>query len=291
MSIRENICFVISRRLLTQPMERTVNYSVYEDWRSSSLARSWESFSDSHIHGKDVLDFGCGDGPLSFFLATEKHPRKMLGVDISADAIHRANSALIRISRTTNIPIEFRLGETDTLPVVDQSYDTIVAFDCLEHVMSPAEILKDWHRVLRPGGRCLIEWFPYSGPWGPHMEALIPIPWAHFIFGQAAMFRAAERIYDLPEFIPRHWDLDGEGKKKPNKWQAWSSFREQGYINELNTASFKRLAEAAGFHIERFEKHGFAGPKWRLALGRMLMALPLVGDYFVSYVCIEIVRK
>jgi len=56
--------------------------------------------------------------------------------------------------------------------------DTLLAFDCLEHVMSPLPILQDWYRVLRPGGRCLIEWFPYKGPWGPHMESLIPIPWA-----------------------------------------------------------------------------------------------------------------
>ena len=86
--------------------------------------------------------------------------------------------------------------------------------------MSPESILRDWFRVLRPNGRCLIEWFPFKGPGGPHMESLIPIPWAHVIFGERAMFRAAEMIYDLPEFVPRHWDLDERGKKKPNKWRA-----------------------------------------------------------------------
>ena len=55
------------------------------------------------------------------------------------------------------------------------------------------------------------------------------------------MLRAAERIYDLPSFTPRHWDLDESGQKKPNKWRAWSTFKDQGYINELDLAQFHRL--------------------------------------------------
>ena len=105
--------------------------------------------------------------------------------------------------------------------------------------MSPCLILRDWYRILRPGGRCPIEWFPYKGPWGPHMEALFPIPWAHVIFGERPMFRAAEMIYDSPDDVPRHWDLDENGNKKPNKWRAYSSFEEQGYINNLMYPHFE----------------------------------------------------
>ena len=156
--------------------------------------------------------------------------------------------------------------------------------------MSPAPILRDWYRILRPGGRCLIEWFPYKGPWGPHMEALIPIPWAHIIFGERAMFRAAEMIYDLPEFIPRHWDLDEDGNKKPNKWRAWSSFDEQGYINKLDISKFQNMAHDAGFQIARHETHSFGGSNIRKAIGHMFMGMPVVGEYFMSYITIELQR-
>jgi SAM-dependent methyltransferase len=182
------------------------------------------------------------------------------------------------------------LGSTGGLPVPDASFDTLLAFDCLEHVMSPEAILKDWHRVLRPGGRCLIEWFPYKGPWGPHMEALIPIPWAHVVFGENAMMRTAEAIYDLPEFVPRHWDLDENGVKKPNKWRNWSSFLEQNYINKLDIPTFQRFAVNAGFKIDRFERHSFGGSAARKIAGNTLMNLPGIGEYFVSYVVIELIR-
>lgn len=290
MDIRTQACFALSRRLMRPPAERTVDYEAYGDWRNDSLSKSWGAFCDSNIIGKDVLDFGCGDGPLSLFLAKEKRPRRIVGVDISNAGIERAKEALTRTQLPDGVNVEFLMGSTNQLPVPDQSFDTLLAFDCLEHVMSPQAILRDWYRVLRPGGRCLIEWFPYKGPWGPHMDALIPIPWAHVIFGERAMFRAAEKIYDLPEFIPRHWDLDNDGKKRPNKWRAWSSFEEQAYINKLDIQTFKTFARKTGFQIARYEPHSFGGSRTRQVIGRMLMNAPFISEYFVSYVIIELLR-
>lgn len=290
MDIRTQACFTISKKLMRPPSKRTVDYGSYENWRNESLSSSWFAFSDTNIVDKEILDFGCGDGPLSFFLAQEKRPRRILGVDISEIAIERANATLGKTPLPDNVDLEFVLGSKSGLPVPDQSFDTLLAFDCLEHVMSPKAILNDWFRVLRPGGSCLIEWFPYKGPWGPHMEALIPIPWAHVVFGERAMFRTAEKIYDLPEFTPRHWDLDEEGNKRPNKWRAWSSFDEQGYINKLDIPTFEQLAREAGFNITRQERHSFGGSRARQTIGKTLMNLPIIGEYFVSYVIIELRR-
>ncbi|SEQ84082.1 Methyltransferase domain-containing protein [Nitrosomonas sp. Nm51] len=290
MDIRTQLCFSLSRKLMRPPAERTIDYGAYGDWRNDSLSKSWAAFSDTNVTDKDVLDFGCGDGHLSFFLAKEKRPRRIVGVDINEMAIERANETLAQTPYANDMSIEFLVGNTDKLPVPDQSFDTVLAFDCMEHVMSPKSILNDWYRVLRPGGRCLIEWFPYKGPWGPHMEALIPIPWAHIVFGERAMFRTAEKIYDLSEFTPRHWDLDENGKKKPNKWSAWSTFEEQGYINKLDIPTFQTLARGAGFALSRKEQHSFGGSHVRRAIGRTLMNTPLIGEYFVSYVIIELLR-
>lgn len=272
------------------PAKRTVDPDAYSDWRRDALSKSWAAFSDTDVAGRDVLDFGCGAGQLSLFLAEAKSPRRIIGVDISASAIERAKVSLASARIPAGVEVNFALGFTDALPFPDSSFDTLLAFDCLEHVMSPGPIVREWYRVMRPGGRCLIEWFPYKGPWGPHMESLVPIPWAHVIFGERAMFRAAEAIYDLPEFEPRHWDLDEGGRKKPNKWRAWSSFREQGYINKLDVADFRDLAICANFEIVRFELHGFGGSSARKSLSGALMRMSVVGQYFISYVLIELQR-
>jgi SAM-dependent methyltransferase len=280
MGLRAGLCFALSRRLLPSPATRTVDYAAYDKWRQDSLAGSWAAFSDRHVTGKDVLDFGCGDGQLTRHLS-RKGPRRIVGVDLNAAAIGRARKS----------GGEFIVGGERMIPVPDESFDTIVAFDCMEHVMAPGQILREWRRVLRSGGHCLIEWYPFSGPWGPHMESLIPLPWAQFIFGPRAMFRAAERIYDLPEFVPRHWDLDDVGNKKPNKWRAWSSFKEQGYVNELSIGAFRAMAEAEGFLIARLDKRTFGGATWRRLLGKTLMRIPGLGDLFVSHVVVELRRR
>lgn len=288
--VRTELCFALSRKLMRPPAKRTVDYGAYDQWREESLSGSWASFSDEHIVGKDVLDFGCGDGQLALFLA-KKQPRRIVGIDLNRSAIERARASMSKAAVPRDTAVEFFVGSVDGLPLADRSFDTLVAFDCLEHVMSPAAILREWHRVLRPGGRCLLEWYPYKGPWGPHMESLIPLPWAHVVFGQRAMFRAAQRLYDLPEFVPRHWDLDDNGNKKPNKWQAWSSFREQGYINELDVPTLRSLAKDCGFEITRLDQRSFGGSFARRAIGKFLMSMPVVGEYFVSYTIVELTRS
>lgn len=290
MEIRSALLFELSRRRLPKPSTRSVDYGAYQDWRRAHLAASWSAFASTDLRGKQVLDFGCGDGPLSLYLSRQQSPDQIVGVDLDPIAVERARNALAQYPPPPGVKVEFRHGSVDRIPVDDGSIDVVVAFDCLEHVMDPAGILREWRRVLRPGGRCLLEWFPYKGPWGPHMESLIPVPWAHVLFGQRAMFRAAERIYDLPEFVPRHWDLDAEGQRRPNKWRHWSSFKEQGYINELDVATFRRMVPQAGLKIARLERRSFSGSPLRRAIGRSLMALPGIGEYFVSYTCIELVR-
>jgi ubiquinone/menaquinone biosynthesis C-methylase UbiE len=290
MGFRAELCYELSRRRLQGPSSRTASAQAYTSWRTASLASSWSAFSDEYVAGKDVLDFGCGDGELSLYLAQHKRPRRLLGIDVNPAAIERAHNGQAVSAVPSTVDLEFAVGSPEAMPVPEQSFDTLVAFDCLEHVMAPAQILRDWYRVLRPGGRCLVEWFPYKGPWGPHMESLVPIPWAHVLFGERAMLRAAERLYDHPHFEPRHWDLDEHGRKKPNKWRAWSSFDDQAYINKLDLAGFEKLVAASGLRIDRLDKRSFGGSRLRQGIGRTLMNLPLVGEYFVSYVLVELVR-
>lgn len=288
MTLRSDLLYRLCRGRLPHPAIRTVDYGSYQAWRMNSLSESWKQFSDADVRGKCVLDFGCGDGMLGLFLAANKAPMHVIGVDLNPTAIERATSLADSTTLPPRTTVEFRVGLSGTLPLAGESIDTVIAFDCLEHVMSPLEIFREWRRVLRPGGKCLLEWYPFKGPWGPHMESLIPVPWAHVLFGQDAMFRAAERIYDLSEFVPRHWDLDESGQKLPNKWRQWSSFAEQAYVNELDFDNFHSLVDQANLKVSRFDTHSFGGSALRKNVGRLLMKTPLIGEYFVSYSVIEL---
>lgn len=268
---------------------QTAAIEDYQAWRNASLAKSWARFSDTDVDRRDVLDFGCGNGPLSLFLAMTRDPESITGVDLYVEAVERARRNLAALDPAPVAPVRFVVGGAEGMPLADAAYDSILAFDCLEHVMEPEAILAEWARVLRPGGKVLIEWFPFRGPFGPHMDALIPIPWAHVLFGERALFEACEALYDDPAFQPRHWDLDALGDKLPNKWRQWRRFAEQGYVNELTTAQFRELAAKAGFRFLRFERHGLFGnrPVLRKVTG-VLARLPWAGEYLTSHVIVEL---
>jgi len=290
MSLATTLCHALSKRLMKAPEVRTADQGAYQQWREDSLTRSWARFADSGIAGKDVLDFGCGEGHLGLFIAGKGLARSVVGVEIDLAALAHARANAAAYSGPT--PVSFLEGGAHGLPVADASVDTILAFDCLEHVMDPAGVVADWFRVLRPNGRVLIEWFPFRGPWGPHMEALIPIPWAHVLFGEKAMFATAAAIYEDPAFVPRHWDLDETGAKKPNKWTQWQTFAEQAYVNQLTLPQFTRIADRTGFTIDRLDRKGFGSGAGglRQRIGDAAMAAPFVGEYFTSHYLIELVR-
>ncbi|CAN5238978.1 hypothetical protein BH10PSE13_BH10PSE13_24800 [soil metagenome] len=290
LSLRGRLCLALSRPHLKRPVpQQMARMNEYQAYRDASLATSWARFSDSDINGRDVLDFGCGNGPLSLFLAATRRPTSITGVDPYPDAIARAETSLAHMEPKPAMPVRFLVGGHEGMPVPDRSADTLLAFDCMEHVMDPAAILAEWHRVLRPGGKALVEWYPYAGPHGPHMDSLIPLPWAHHIFGQRAMFETCEALYDDPDFQPRHWDLDESGRKLPNKWRQWRSFAGQGYINELSTLDFRRMTRDTGFAFTRYERHGVMSNKAGIApVTRVLAHVPGLREWRTSHVIVEL---
>jgi ubiquinone/menaquinone biosynthesis C-methylase UbiE len=48
--------------------------------------------------------------------------------------------------------LSFEVGEVEKLPFEDGSADRLVATHVLEHVYRPHDVLREWNRVLKPGG-------------------------------------------------------------------------------------------------------------------------------------------
>ncbi len=94
-----------------------------------------------------VLEVGCGTGPIARVLAAWPRIGEVVGVDPSPYLIDKAR----RLS--SGVPnVVFEVGDGKALGFKEASFDVVVLHTLLTHVLEPAAVLGEAHRVLRSGG-------------------------------------------------------------------------------------------------------------------------------------------
>lgn len=95
------------------------------------------------LDGLRALDVGCSAGFIADSLA--QSGARTSGVDIDEPGLARARTRF-------GERVDFRLARGEALPFPDGSMDVVVLNHIYEHVVDPAAVLADIHRVLAPGG-------------------------------------------------------------------------------------------------------------------------------------------
>jgi SAM-dependent methyltransferase len=119
-----------------------------------TLAEAREFFGALELgSGHTALEVACGSGGVTCRMALETGAA-CLGIDINAQAIEAAGRRARELGQAARV--SFRLADAGhRLPFPDQSFDAIFCNDSINHFPGRQEVLRDWHRVLRPGGRLL----------------------------------------------------------------------------------------------------------------------------------------
>lgn len=113
--------------------------------------------------GDTVLDVACGLGYGAHVIAQNSRAARVTGIDIDAGSIAHATALFGDDPR-----VEFRAGDAmDLSHIPDASVDLVVSFETLEHVPDPQRALREFERVLTPGGRLIAsvpnDWTDESG--------------------------------------------------------------------------------------------------------------------------------
>lgn len=97
-----------------------------------------------------VLELGIGGG-LNLAFYDPARVERLFGVDPSAELRERA----ARAERPDGLAVDIRDGTAEALPFDDASFDNIVCTYTLCSVQTPAQVLAEARRVLKPDGRLL----------------------------------------------------------------------------------------------------------------------------------------
>ncbi|GAA0547138.1 SAM-dependent methyltransferase [Actinomadura livida] len=106
--------------------------------------------------GERVLDAGCGPGETAVRLARDLGVH-VTGITLSAFEVAKATSRAEAAGVADRA--HFRYGDYTAIPYPDGSFDAILALESLLNGDDLDKALREFHRVLRPGGRVALSDF------------------------------------------------------------------------------------------------------------------------------------
>jgi SAM-dependent methyltransferase len=96
-----------------------------------------------------LLDAGCGGGSITVGLAEAVALGSVVGLDLE---VFRLAEARGRATSSEVVNVALLGGDLYTLPFPDATFDAVFSHHVLQHVPDPLAALREFHRVLRPGG-------------------------------------------------------------------------------------------------------------------------------------------
>ncbi len=104
---------------------------------------------------RDLLDCGCGTGPMISLLYEIDSNKHYTGIDITPK--------MIEVGRAKNLSgVDWVVGDCEKLPFGDNTFDVVICSNSFHHYPNPQDFFNSVQRVLRPGGRLILQ--DYTAP-------------------------------------------------------------------------------------------------------------------------------
>ena len=219
------------------------------------------------FEGKTVIDIGCGAGGKSVYYAS-CGAEKVYGLEILEKYRDEAESLAKSVGMEEKF--QFVAGDSAALPFDDNTADTIIVNDAMEHVANPEKTLSEMLRVLKKGGKIYINFPPYHHPFGAHLSDAVYIPWVHLFFSEKTLISAyKDLVGNLPDGAER---IRFRISENENGKEYFS------YINKMTIRRYKKILKKMKITPNYYSEvplRGFFAP---------LTHVPFIKEMFVKMV-------
>ncbi len=214
----------------------------------NSLTLYREKFDgfDQELAGKDILDFGCGQGIQCLALALQ-NIKSVTGVD--------TNPEILKIAKENREAAQGKDKIILTDKIEAGSYDLILSQNSFEHYDDPKQILDLMFDSLRPGGKVFATFGPlWNSPYGAHYDYITKVPWVHKFYSERSLIKI-RKIY------------------RDDDATTWRNI--PGGMNCFSLRRFEKLFKDSNFEIEYM--------KLDTVKDLPLAAIPVLREYFVNH--------
>lgn len=126
-----------------------------ETWAEHVLERAIADLDRLIVDRRDrypvIVDVGCGWGRSFKLLHDRFRPARMIGIDVDAALLEAAATEASK----HGLPVEFERTSSTHLTLPGQSVDIVFCHQTFHHLIEQEAALREFHRVLRPGGLLL----------------------------------------------------------------------------------------------------------------------------------------
>lgn len=116
-----------------------------------------------------ILDWGCGKCQVSFLL--RKKNIDVVSCDVETERGDSAFGQYTPIADFAGINV-IPLKHEYIMPFMEESFDVVLSFGVLEHVLNDEQSLAEINRILKPNGLFFCFWLPYKYSWRQKLEHL-----------------------------------------------------------------------------------------------------------------------
>jgi SAM-dependent methyltransferase len=178
----------------------------------------------ARLSGGSYLEIGAGNGET--ILSLLDYYEHLVGTELSPV---RARQLQLLFAQNPKVEILVNNVEQGGLPFPDSTFDAVAIVAVIEHTVEPIGVMREIHRVLKPGGRAIVD-TPNIAKWTRRLKLLAGY------FPSTASLREGLINYDL---------------KNPTE------LHDEGHLHYFTFRSFSRIAcERAGFERVEFRGYG-----------------------------------